>query len=303
MRANLRAIVRGAYDIQDMRIRTGGRLVANLKVKLGQAPGEKEDGLGAEAKELLAKLRLEYDKITDGAAVHTLKLDKIVFPEDGLISEYAELCIAGNYFSMSKQEHEQFQALKKVVERTPLWEAFLEGVCGIGPAMAGVILSEIDPTVSRYPSSLWAYAGLDVGGDGRGRSKRKEHLVDKEYKDKSGKLQTKKSITYNPWLKTKLMGVLATSFLRVGPEKSPYAKIYYDYKHRMESHATHGTHNDKIKDPDGKLVASKGHRHAMAMRYMIKMFLVDLYKAWRPLVNLPVHPPYEEAKLGHVHTA
>jgi hypothetical protein len=34
---------------------------------------------------------------------------------------------------------------------------------------------------------------------------------------------------------------------------------------------------------------------------MIKRFLVDLYKAWRPLEGLPVAPEYSEAKLGLKH--
>jgi len=34
---------------------------------------------------------------------------------------------------------------------------------------------------------------------------------------------------------------------------------------------------------------------------MIKMFLVDLYNAWRRLEGLPVAPTYSEAKLGKVH--
>jgi hypothetical protein len=34
---------------------------------------------------------------------------------------------------------------------------------------------------------------------------------------------------------------------------------------------------------------------------MIKRFLVDLYKAWRPLEGLPVAPEYGEGKLGIIH--
>jgi hypothetical protein len=38
----------------------------------------------------------------------------------------------------------------------------------------------------------------------------------------------------------------------------------------------------------------------MALRYMIKIFLIDLYNNWRRLEGLPVAPPYSEAKLGMV---
>lgn len=45
--------------------------------------------------------------------------------------------------------------------------------------------------------------------------------------------------------------------------------------------------------------ASKGHIHMMAKRYMIKQFLVDLHKAWRPLVGLTTSEPYHIAKLHY----
>jgi len=128
---------------------------------------------------------------------------------------------------------------------------------------------------------------LDVAADGRGRSRRKEHLIDVQYADSNGEEQTRQSITFNPFLKTKLIGVLGPSFLRCGPDNQ-YAKIYYDYKRRLENHATYRD-------------VSKGHRHSMAIRYMIKRFLADLYAAWRPLEGLPVYDPYETAKLGMDH--
>ena len=124
--------------------------------------------------------------------------------------------------------------------------------------------------------------GLDVGPDGKGRSRKAEHLIDREYTDKEGNQSTRKSITYNPFAKTKLMGVLAGSFLRCG---SPYAQVYKDYKQRLENHPSH---KDK----------TANHRHQMAMRYMCKRFLVDLYMAWRPLEGLEVTEEYAVRKLG-----
>ena len=187
----------------------------------------------------------------------------------------------------------------------PVVTEFLSGVCGCGPAMSGVIVSEIDITKSKYASSLWKLAGLDVASDGRGRSRRKEHLVKATYTNADGEEAERDSITFNPFLKTKLMGVLAASFIKIGEARSPYAKIYRDYKHRLENHAVHGIANDAVRIAEfkekGQRYAPKGHRHNMAMRYMIKQFLVDLYKAWRTLEGLEVFAPYQEAKLGHVH--
>ena len=49
-----------------------------------------------------------------------------------------------------------------------------------------------------------------------GRSKKAESLVNRKYIGRDGVEKTKLSITFNPFLKTKLIGVLATSFLRGG---------------------------------------------------------------------------------------
>ena len=264
----------------------GNRVVANFKAKLGQAPGKPEEELDAEGKEILATLRLHYRKITDGVKVFPSRKK---FKGDDVISDYTELVLIDRYIALETDEAKHFRMLESVLEDYPIYTEFLKGVKGCGPAMSGVIISEINIHAARYASSLFAYAGLDVAQDGRGRGKYKEHLVERDYIDKDGKPAKRVGITFNPFLKTKLVGVLAASFLRCGADNK-YAKIYYDYKNRIENHPAH---KDK----------TKGHRHAMATRYCIKRLLVDLYVAWRTLEGLPVEPEYNEAKLGHKHVA
>jgi|TARA_R110002051_G_scaffold322297_1_gene412429 hypothetical protein len=283
--SNLKTIVRGAYDIQKNRIQTGNRLVGNFKAKLGLAPSEKEDKLDKAGQIVLKNLRQSHKLLTDGVASFPRQS---TFKGDEVISDYTELCLVDNYFELEEQEKSHFRRLSNILKDYPIYTEFLDGVMGVGPAMAGVIISEIDITKAEYPSSLHKYAGVDVAGDGQGRSRRAEHLEDSEYTDKEGKLQTKKGITFNPFLKTKLVGVLGSSFIKQSPDKCEYRKIYDDYKHRIENM---DAHKEK----------SKGHRHNMAVRYMIKMFLIDLYNAWRKLEGLPVAPTYTEAKLGKVH--
>ena len=43
------------------------------------------------------------------------------------------------------------------------------------------------------------------------------------------------------------------------------------------------------------------HRHQAAVRYMIKMFLLELWKFWRELEGLPIGETYAEAHLGRKH--
>ncbi len=281
--SNLKTLVRGAYDIQKLRIQMGNRIVGNFKAKLGQEPGKPESEIDAKGKMILKNLRASYTKITDG--VKTFPSQKS-FKGDEVISNYTELCLLNSYLSLEKEEAGHFRHLKNVLADYKVFTDFLEGVKGIGPAMAGVIISEIDIAKAKYPSSLWKYAGLDVGPDGNGRSRKKEHLIDIEYEDKKGEIKTKKGITFNPFLKTKLTGVLAASFLKV--KESPYKDTYYGYKAWLEQHPLH-----KEK--------TKGHRHNMAMRYIVKIFLIDLHREWRGIEGLPVSTPYSEGKLGMVH--
>jgi len=282
---HLKTIVRGSYQIQKLRIQTGNRVVISFKNKIiALYKGKPEEFELPKGKDLLADLRYSYDKITDKITDNTVDNlpTRAKFKPHGLIMDYTDLVMMNQYVSLVKSEESHFKALKNTLADFPIYNKYFKDVNGMGPAMAGVIISEIDIEKSKYPSSIYRYAGLDVGPDGRGRGRYKEHLVDVEYVDKEGKTQTKKSITFNPFLKTKLVGVLGGSFL-IHNEK--YSKIYNDYKNRLENHA-------KYKDE------SKGHRHNMAIRRMIKLFINDMYNAWRKLEDLEVFPPYHVAKLG-----
>ncbi|MCK5606594.1 hypothetical protein KAR91_32130 [Candidatus Pacearchaeota archaeon] len=283
MKQNLKAMVRGCYDIQKIRIATGNRIVANFRSKLGLESSEKEKDK-KEASKLLKRIRKDYKLIADG--IINLPSRK-QFRKGAIISEYAEMVLVHGYLFSLKNEEKLFKLLDKLLYDFPIWNDYLFDVLGVGPAMAGVIISEIDIEKPLYPSSIWKYAGLDVAGDGKGRSRKKEHLVKTKYINKDGEEAEKNGITFNPFLKTKLIGVLGPSFLRCGV-KSPYAQIYYEYKNRLEN-------SEKHKEK------TKLHRHNMANRYMIKRFLVDLYKKWRKLEGLPVADEYSKAKLGIEH--
>jgi hypothetical protein len=293
VRALIRPIVRGAYDQQKLRIQTGNRLASNFRAKLGQRPGKLEtEELSADAQDVIAMLKASYRLLGTAIAEYTKRkprhgaLGPIAFVGDELIETYTELALVEQYLDLEEQERRTFKRLETALASVPIYTEYLSHVRGIGPALAAVIVSEIDISRARHVSSIWKYAGLDVAEDGAGRSRRGEHLIERAYLDRNGKEALRKSITFNPFLKTKLLGVLASSFLRAGNER--YREIYDSYKHRLESHPVHAE-------------KSKGHRHNMAMRYMVKMFLLDLYLLWRPLEGLEVSEPYSQAKLGILH--
>lgn len=287
----IRASVRSLYDQQKLRIQNGNRIVAAFRVKLGIAPGAAEETTGDEEQDMLKELRSEFKRITDGVK----RVTKSITIDSPLITSLAELQMIEAYERMLESESIHEKVIQNELISENIYKYWLYGVRGVGPLMAGVIVSEIDIAKCNSISALWAYAGLDVvvskdetTGEQReeGRCRKVHHLVQKTYTNRAGETVETRGITFNPFLKTKLVGVLADVFIKLG---GPYRDIYDGYKHRLENHPKH-----KAK--------TKGHRHNMAKRYMIKEFLADLWTHWRELEGLPVRSRYNEEKLGLVHS-
>ena len=318
-----KSLVRSLYDVQKQRIEIGNRICAEIKARLGQQPSQSETVLEAEAKKYLREARKEFKRITDCFVLTRANVYlKVQYSDYEIITDAAMLIFVELYEQQLDHEEHMAKVIAKLVQQHGLWGAFLEGVPGCGPLMSAVILTEFDIEKAERISQFWKFAGLDVADDGRGRGRYKEHLVDQEYTTKDGETKTKKSITFNPFLKTKLVGVLAPSLIKdveyapcdmetyestaedrrkmkkdketgedvphVIIREGHYRKLYSDYKRRL---ANHPNHEEK----------SKGHRNNMALRYCVKIFLQDLWLAWRELEGLAITQPYNEAVLGHEH--
>lgn len=306
----LRLMVRGAYDLQALRMQMGLRLCANFRARLKEKieedmeGGDDEPDLSEEALKVIDELKSSYRRLTDGVAKNRTLPDEKGFTGDALISSYTELALVGQYVDLESQEQRQFRQMTKTLEKIPIYNEFLKPEHGVGPALAAVLITYFDPNKARHISGFWKYAGLDVAEDGLARSRRKEHLIDREYTTREGKKATRLSTTYNPWLRMKLLGGLAPSFLR---SASPRRKLYDDYRHRIM------TDPARIKitvtEWKKKYAAEENVRnlwppariHRAAMRYMVKQFLADFWLAWRKLEGLPVTPTYHEARRGYGH--
>lgn len=306
----LRVMVRGAYALQKLRIQSGLRLCANfrdkLKTNVEEEVDEETGELSEKAMNILADLKARYVRLTDGVARNRTLPAREGFTGDGVVSGYTELALIHQYIQIELQERQQFRLLEEALEEVPVYTAWLSDQRGIGPALAAVLVTWFDVRKAERPSQFWAFAGLDVGPDGFGRSRRKAHLIEREYEARDGTMKTKMSTTFDPWLQSRLLGVLNTSLLRSG---SPYRKHYDNYKHRIETDTAR---------PKGTLLDKKNLRaadrleeaealwhplriHRASMRYMVKMFIADFWRQWRLVEGLPVVPTYHEAKQGHVH--
>lgn len=201
--------------------------------------------------------------------------------------------------NLSDTEKLGLNLVKLALKPFPIY-SWLKQQKGVGPMMSGVLISEFDITRAETASQFWSFCGLGVK-DGHAQRRRAG--------EKAG---------YNPWLKAKVVKVMAECMIKA---KSPWRQFYDNYKHRkqhelvpvcMGCEGTKKRTDPKTKKkntcsnckgtgknaPWGK---SDAHRHQAAMRYMVKMFLIDFHKNWREIEGLPVRAPYAEAVLGRKH--
>jgi len=283
-KSQLKMIVSSYYDMQKQRVAVGNRIVGNFLLRIGGKETMEKD---VKDDKLIAEMVKEYATLADAFTSPKKIRSFFETQREGFITTEHELTMMNTYLSYRGAEKKLMKDIQRYVEDFPLYQNFLKHVNGCGPAMSACIISCFDPYKAKHVSSFWKYAGLDVI-DGEGRSKKKRHQIVEKYVDKNQDIDWKFSISYNAFLKAKLCGVLATSFLRAGKDSSKYNTIYYNYKERISNNERHKEKSD-------------GHRHAMAMRYMIKMFVADVWVQMRSIEELPVTKPYHEAKLGLVH--
>jgi len=316
----LRSMVRGAYDLQKLRISMGNRVIGAWKANRGQQPGKREEsehgGMSKKDQEILKNLRKEYKVMADGIKV----FNKEKFVPGKIITHWTEFCLMREYEQLRKAEEAEFRRFESsgILDEYLVYVKFFKPFKGIGGTLAGVFLSEIDIEKADSVSALWKYAGLDCvevkykdeNGVERtryeGRCRKEHHQVPKKYTDTDGKVKETTGISFKPFLKTKVVGVLPDCLFRSKNEK--YQNLYKLKLAELEVHPVWGKHNDKEKPTNAEkkdyYYTSPGRRRNQARRYIAKIFLQELWVAWRICEGLPIRPSYHEAKQGgHDHNA
>jgi len=115
--------------------------------------------------------------------------------------------------ALRKDEERLKKLLEKNLKQSILWTEWLQHVKGVGPTLAGKLLSLIDFEKAKHISSIWKYFGLAVVG---------------------GRIQKKvrgQATGFNPEAK-KLYYLLGESFVRTATRggKGGYRKLYEKFK-------------------------------------------------------------------------
>lgn len=200
---------------------------------------------------------------------------------------------------LGKLERLVLKQANKVLEHNPVYQ-WLISQRGISGTLAPVLLGSVDIHKTPTPSAFCRIAGLAVDS----RTGKRECRVKGE------------KCHFNPHLKSRMF-LLGECLIRANNEH--YRKFYDNYKHRKQNTlgpcmacdsvgTIKGKGETKAKPctncngtghgPWGK---SDKHRHIAAMRYMVKMLIIDLWVRWREYEELPIRRPYAEEYLGRTH--
>ena len=301
----LKVLTRTLYDYQAIRISLYNRIVS--KEYLAEVKKELEKNSGKKAKKTKdekaeeAKLRkMMIDKMIQWYMDHHTIIDlhprlssqmKALEEEtartNGPITDFAKYNLIKDYILMADREDDIKKIQAYELKNIPIYNEFLANVPGCGPMMSSIIISTIDIHKTVHVSSIWRYAGIDVWtnpdtGEQVARNNHSEQLIDREYISKDGKVETKKSTTYNPAFRTKMLGVLGDSFVK---HKGKYRDIYD--QGRVKYSMREGWKPARI--------------HRAAIRYTIKEFLRDLWNKWRELEGYPPELDWYETQRQRAH--
>jgi hypothetical protein len=229
--------------------------------------------------------------------------------------------------------------LKRHLKGYPIFEQWLTHQSGVGTKMSGVMISSIDIHKCETVSQLWAYAGLAVvDGHSQRRMKGQKANYNTWLRAKLVKVLGDNLIRFS---KLDESGVYMRSTAKEPtpiPKEQAWRRFYDNYKTRKQNTilpvcmGCEGTGKvtikpkgqfweddaDKATEPVKKAKPgvcsncegtggpapwgkSDGHRHNAARRYMVKMFLQELWLQWRTIEGLSVNVPYAEAYLDMKH--
>lgn len=195
--------------------------------------------------------------------------------------------------TLNREERLLNEYLDGWIKTQPIASNWLLKQKGIGTIMASNLVAMIDIKRAKHISSLWKYAGLYPNAKLRRAKREDKERITNELKAKLGREPERKEIEnewkkYRETLKSPFNATLRMTCYKIGTQLLMAKNQDYEPIYRSKK--------EEYLKREGM---SKLHAELMARRYMVKMFLRDLWLRWRALENLPVSEPYPVAILGH----
>lgn len=334
--ALLKLSSRSFYDCQKIRIEMGNRLAmqrhqTNIRTWLDTKPKrETHRAFSAWAKSVGIEKpapKLLFDRLMERK--ETLRI----------MSEAWRKKLEGRHADLEAVEARLLKDTATIIRDHPIWVGMLKDTKGIGPTMGGVTISEIRD-ISRFDtiSKLWAYCGLHVI-DGRAARRKRGEAANwngflktkllgvagpsflrcaspyREHYDHYKERLMHRPCSLPPEKHRRVLhddqGLVAGHAI-VGNQRMsaghhlPGDQDTVARQHPRDNQVQAAGHSGSDTHPSTALLANgctKGHMHNKAMRYMVKMFLRDLWLRWREIEGLPIRPSYQEEYLKHKHAS
>lgn len=315
-RERIRLAVRFFYDAQKLRIAMGNRVADPDSFKM--VPDKKDPEKLKKVKKTVKRSDMDkalLDMLTSIQRSRNPEEQDIEIAAPPTLEEEDREYLQRQQYVLHGLEADTLDRISKLLKDVPIAK-WLIAQKGLGPTLAGVIVSEIDISRSPTVSALWAYCGLHVNVES-GLAMRRQRGV---------------KANWNSFLKSKLSKVLADCFIKAN---SPWRAHYDSYKMRKTNQQVpvcmlcNGSGkmragedqewSDDAPPPEERDSKKKScsncggtggpapwgrsaaHRDVAAKRYMVKMFLMELWQRWRTLEGLPVTEPYAVVALGREH--
>jgi len=308
----LKLLVKTRFDIQDMRKITFNRILMMFRHLMdipSTATKEQQDRI---ADKLKAKILGEFAEIANlvgknGLSLYDqkpgmqLKMLNKWFVDNAdrevpLINDESEFYSIEVLARMIGEEARIEKRIAALLKHFPFYTECLEKVYGLGPMGGAMILSNLDIDRARTPGSFIRRLGITVEKDGKGTSRRKEHNVPTEYIDKDGNLAYKWGLGYDPQLRSWFLENMMGGFIRCDKRKgvNPWVVQYRNKK------TQYSLRKDlMIKDKKtSELVIDKSHVDKMSRRWMLKIFLIDIWLFWAAFEGKEIKKPYYQAKIN-----
>ena len=232
----------------------------------------------------------DIQKVRIGAGNQLTKFEKDGIGDTPILREFV-------YNKLHSIEKKAERLIKEELKEYSIWTEWLEGVSGIGPVLAGGLISWIeDPAKFATISKLWKYSGYHV-------------VIDDDGVAHAPKKVRGQKVNWNPRLRT-LCWKAGESFVKTGKGyRALYEQFrrFYETKYQakyinkdgkelteeqIDGWDTAKRKKEGIELIDKKNMRTKLHRYNMAKRKTVKIFLAHLLTKWCQLEGVPLRDPY-----------
>ena len=137
-KTELRGLVRGYNDVQQVRIMMGNRIVGDQYRRFGLKPGEKKGNLKGLPDDLMREIVKEYRRVTDGIVVNMREIPKIMRSvHPGIIASEVMFIFVDVYLGFARKEYLLKKELERELENFPIWTDYLKNIVGVGETLGG----------------------------------------------------------------------------------------------------------------------------------------------------------------------